>query len=656
MSKILSLILPCLKDKRIAAHLKENLLFVFEKNVTILEYYLDDLGNDKKILGDVFLLPLERGIFDLVGLVEDLSNVIIITRVPSKQKLTPILQIPDQTDVLVVNDTDEATVQLTKSLYELGFAHINLVPYLRGQTSYEHVQKFNYAITPDEKELVPYHIQNVIDIGNRMIDTYTILRIINKLGVSDPLVKLNLVKYSEYLAEPTSSVKEHFNSSFIQTEMLKSYSDFAEEAISMCDISHRIIYANRSFSDIFSNYTPGSSLSDLIEHDFFMNFRDASSYVDIIKINGITYQFTKSPICMAQQQLGYTLLFRNESSIRDMEKNLKKSLQKNGLFAKHHFHDIVHNSPVMKECLSLAKKAAKSDYNILIQGESGTGKELLAQAIHNFSDRAESPFVAINCAAMTESLLESELFGYEAGAFTGAKKGGKIGLFEQADGGTLFLDEISETPLSFQRMLLRVLQEKQFMKVGGTTVKNTDVRMIAASNKNLQEECKKGTFRRDLYYRIGVLPITLPPLRERGDDILLLLKQFLPNRFVQITESQKRALLRHSWPGNVRELENCACYFKTIGEFPVLNSPDENRSKAPCDNRKTILSIIEKNTSVRHGIGRNSLKSELTADGCKITDTELSQILRQLESGGLIRIGKGRIGAMITKSGKDYLL
>jgi len=209
------------------------------------------------------------------------------------------------------------------------------------------------------------------------------------------------------------------------------------------------------------------------------------------------------------------------------------------------------------------KKFALSDDNIIILGETGTGKEVLAQSIHNYTLRAKKPFVAVNCSALSETLLESELFGYDEGAFTGAKRGGKQGLFEMAHTGTIFLDEISELSLSLQTKLLRVIQEMQVIHVGGTHVINLDIRIIAATNKDLWSLVRSGKFREDLYYRLNVLELNLPPLRERPEDIYPLFIHFISksnpniqNQLEQISQKLSSVLCSYSWPGNIRELEN----------------------------------------------------------------------------------------------------
>ncbi|WP_334307544.1 sigma-54 interaction domain-containing protein [Paraclostridium sp. AKS81] len=212
----------------------------------------------------------------------------------------------------------------------------------------------------------------------------------------------------------------------------------------------------------------------------------------------------------------------------------------------------------MKKSKDLGKKISKSDYTVLITGESGTGKELMAQSIHNESLRSKQPFIAINCAAMPENLLESELFGYEEGAFTGALKGGKKGLFEQAHNGTIFLDEIGDMPIYLQTKLLRVLQENQVMRVGGESVIDIDVRVIAATNKNLLEMIRQEKFRADLYYRINVLPINIPSLRERKEDISMMLNYFMKKKR-HISDEAKEILNKYPWPGNIRELKTQLC-------------------------------------------------------------------------------------------------
>lgn len=275
------------------------------------------------------------------------------------------------------------------------------------------------------------------------------------------------------------------------------------------------------------------------------------------------------------------------------------------------FDDIISASGAMKEIKEQAKRAAQGYSTILIEGESGTGKELFARAIHTESPFYKGPFVAINCSAIPDSLLESELFGYESGAFTGARAGGKPGKFELADGGTLFLDEIGELPLFLQAKLLRVLQDRVIEKLGGTSSRPINVRIIAATNRNLLKMVNNGEFRDDLYYRLSVIPITIPPLRERKEDIAILLEHNL-HKYARIMNKEIKGfapdvfelLTAYHWPGNVRELENTVEYAVSFTDGEWIrkeNLPPRIRERLPAaDGSRTSLQEksleLERNT------------------------------------------------------------
>jgi DNA-binding NtrC family response regulator len=253
----------------------------------------------------------------------------------------------------------------------------------------------------------------------------------------------------------------------------------------------------------------------------------------------------------------------------------------------YHFHTMVSRSPRMRKIFDLIQQVGPIGSTVLVGGETGTGKELVARAVHAADTRRRGPFVALNCAVLNESLLESELFGHEKGAFTGAERC-KIGRFELADGGTLLLDEAGDIPPSLQAKLLRVLQTGQFERVGGTETIQVEVRIIAASHKVLEEEVKKGRFRADLFYRLNVIRIDLPPLRERIEDIPLLATHFLQQqrseagtRVTEIASDAMQALLRHPWPGNVRELENAIRAGIALASGPVLHRDDLPETVAP---------------------------------------------------------------------------
>ena len=280
---------------------------------------------------------------------------------------------------------------------------------------------------------------------------------------------------------------------------------------------------------------------------------------ELVAIKDRTYTMN----CVPSGDTGAVITFSTVSKIQEMEGRIRSKLHKKGLTAKYTFENIIGTDKSIVHAKHMAQKYSRVDSNIFILGETGTGKELFAQSIHNESERRNEPFVAINCAALAEDLLESELFGYEEGAFTGAVKGGKIGLFELAHNGTIFLDEIGDISLKMQSRLLRVIQEREIMRIGHGRVIPINIRIIAASNKNLRSLVADGQFREDLYYRLNILQLTIPPLRERKKDIISLCNYFIkmnePNGISSnkmLTPAAQHRLIEYNWPGNIRELSN----------------------------------------------------------------------------------------------------
>jgi len=263
--------------------------------------------------------------------------------------------------------------------------------------------------------------------------------------------------------------------------------------------------------------------------------------------------------------------------------------------------EMVGNSPALKEVWRLIDRAGPTDKAILIQGESGTGKELVARALHRRSLRAEQPLVAINCAALSETLLESELFGHEKGAFTGAVAA-KPGFFEMADGGTMFIDEIGEMPGSLQAKLLRVLEDGSMRRVGSVKERRVDVRLLAATNRNMLDEVKAGRFREDLYYRINVMSLQLPPLRERVGDIPLLVRHFLGDQW-KIEPEVMQALERYTWPGNIRQLINVVERAKILADdYEVLMEDLPGEVTTPGNRETEIPSLAPIGPALTHDL------------------------------------------------------
>lgn len=344
----------------------------------------------------------------------------------------------------------------------------------------------------------------------------------------------------------------------LQSAQLMAIINNIEEGVIAVDGSQQVNFHNHVAERLCAAQNgelAGSVISDLLYH---------GRQEKIANVNG-SFLLTKSiPLDINGKRFGEVITFQETSSIQKQERKIRLSLYQKGLYAKKYFADMLGESPIMVSLIEKAKKYASHDSNLLIYGETGTGKEVLAQSVHNASRRRNGPFVSVNTASLPPNLLESELFGYADGAFTGAKKGGKPGLFELAHGGTIFLDEIGELTPDIQSRLLRVLQEKEIMRIGDDRIIPVDVRIISATNRDLFDLVQKGGFREDLYYRIYVLGLRLPPLRERAQDIPLLFDACIreiaqkEGRRIGLTEQALSALMQYSWPGNIRQLKNIA--------------------------------------------------------------------------------------------------
>ena len=303
-------------------------------------------------------------------------------------------------------------------------------------------------------------------------------------------------------------------------------------------------------------------------------------WAELERVDGRVLASKLTPILIRGEVAGALATYQDVTQVQRFEQSVRQKLYAKGLVAKTQLADFITLSQPGKALLDKARQFAVVDSNVLITGETGTGKEMIAQGLHNLSRRAKGPFVAFNCAAVPENLLESELFGYEEGAFTGARRGGKVGLIELAHGGTLFMDEIGEMPLPLQARILRVIQEKEVMRIGGERIIPVDLRLLSATNENLSQLIEQRKFRKDLYYRINVLRLHIPPLRDRPEDIPLLVKHILKRHQAMnpaVTEIGAKAMKRlcqQEWPGNVRELESTLERALLLAKGPVLQEAD----------------------------------------------------------------------------------
>jgi propionate catabolism operon transcriptional regulator len=390
-------------------------------------------------------------------------------------------------------------------------------------------------------------------------------------------------------------------------------SDHNESVFAILDIPRQAL-RGRKISDYIQHWDDGNFRSaDVHEKSFIIVSQGREVLEKIIKIENSSFEFQGAVIIL--QKLSDIQKVQFEHAKRELTANKQR-----GFLAKKHFQDIIGTSYCIKACIDDAKTFAKSDSNVFLYGETGVGKDVFAQSIHNASRRASQPFIVINCSALTESLLEAELFGYDEGAFTGSRKGGKKGLFEIAEGGTVFLDEVGEISPLLQVKLLRVLQEHEIMRVGGDRVIPVNIRVIAATNRDL-EHCSHEVFRRDLWYRLNVLSMNIPPLRERDEDQILLFDHFYKDKlepnvsFLPLPEAGKRLIRLYDWPGNIREMQNVCeryclflaqimkpresdlvrCMIRSIGETKIVEAMLAHHQYAPSHITRELIDDL-KNT------------------------------------------------------------
>ncbi len=353
-----------------------------------------------------------------------------------------------------------------------------------------------------------------------------------------------------------------------KAEQLKAMLNFTYDGVIALDRKGRITVFNKVAEELSgwrADEALGREVTEVIpkagcQHLLKTGRTELGAVLEIGKSKVVA---NRVPIVVDGRIEGVVTTFQKLDVLQKIESNVRRKLSDKGLSARYRFEDIIGRSAPVQSTISLAREYAAIDSTVLIYGQTGTGKEIFAHAIHNASRRSGEPFVAINCAALPESILESELFGYVEGAFTGARKGGKAGVFEMAHGGTLLLDEVGEMPSRLQSNFLRAIEQREIMRLGDSRIVPINVRLIASTHRNLREMVSRGQFREDLYYRLNVLSLPVPTLRERGDDVLLIADKFLREFYDMqgksygiFSEEAAQVLLDYGWPGNIRQLRN----------------------------------------------------------------------------------------------------
>ena len=414
-----------------------------------------------------------------------------------------------------------------------------------------------------------------------LVGGYDETKYAQSVGIARVILDSGVEEMREAMSEAMKIVRQ-IQVEAKKNEELKTLFDIINDALILFDAEGRIVQLNRRTGKMLGlqhDLVPGSPIEvPALNASVERVLRTGVDLpYDLQENNGHKYICSIRPVMTDQRVSGAVAKLQSVEYVQSMEHSTRARLSERGLTASYRFDRILGASPQIRDAIQMAKQYSAVDSTVLISGESGTGKELFAQSIHNYSRRADGPFVAINCATLPTSLLESELFGYSEGAFTGAKRGGKLGLFELAHNGTLFLDEIGEIDLPIQARLLRVIEEKRVMRLGDDKIIPVNVRIIAATNQNLLHMVREGRFRRDLFFRLNILTLYLPPVRERKGDLPMLLAHFLELNAERmdrarpsLSEEAMELLTSYDWPGNVREISNVAERLTVIGGGSVI--------------------------------------------------------------------------------------
>ncbi|WP_432663097.1 sigma 54-interacting transcriptional regulator [Wukongibacter baidiensis] len=591
---------------------------------------------------------------------------LIAYRVINHKNIERVISLPVGTEVLLVNDDINSALEAIEQLIELGLNHVKYYPVYPGCKQYP---KIETAITPGEAPIVPESVSNIIDIGTRILDIRTIHELISRLDIKETLRESLVTRYIKDIIEISRSIDESRRSARESQRLLETIFDSVEYGIVYVDSLGKIVRVNSKFESIFNKKKKdilGKSFFKIIDSiDIFSKERGSL----ITEIEGREVLIDTDQVNL-EDDLGYLVTIEYTEKISKLDHEIRRNHEQRIKRKLYTFEDYLTVNKEVKDMLRRAEKFAKNDATIIIQGENGTGKEILAQAVHMSSFRRKNAFIPVNIAAVTPNLLESELFGYEEGAFTGARKGGKIGLFEIANGGTIFIDEIGDAPLDFQVKLLRVLQEKRIRRVGALEEIPVDVRVIAATNKNLINLIDEGKFREDLFFRLNILPLKTIPLRRRRDDIKHLLMYFINIYFGKgkiktldelLKVETKEFLLDYRWRGNVRELINLVEYMSFIYEnkeleisaLPYYMIEDEHdRARILLDsNELWVLEEIEKN----RGIGRSSLAQYAKKQDIGLGEGKIRGIIKKLKEKELIDYKEGKRGCAISEKGMKTL-
>ena len=668
----------------IAVMYHRDLEYIFQDTVRLVTLTVDD---DPKIQAEILgqtdvLLITNPEIADHVRhLVSESCQILFLQFTFSKESIRPLNELPANTSALLCFHYYRVSLLTSSILYESGIRNLLLDAYPAEIGKAELKRDYDLAIVDNNSSAIPDGISRVISLADRKISLFTLISISNILHIWSPEIQDRIQAYCEDGLIDVRAYLPILQRNFWDQTQIALLMDRAESGVITLDPEYRVLNSNRKLGDLL----PVRQNIQGLPLQSIPAFRDTSDTLvsktppeNLVVENGTRKKllFSREDVVLPWSQEMLHILF-----VDDIKENRGNYLCRNNHVAKYDFASIVGKSMAICNCIDRAQRIAHVDKPTLVIGESGTGKELFAQSIHNASPRSNRPFLALNCAAVPPSLLESELFGYVDGAFTGAKKGGRPGLFEQANGGTFFLDEIGELSMDLQAKLLRVLEEHEVMRVGGGEVISIDVRIISATNRNLRELVKAEKFRQDLYYRLNTLELSIPALRERKGDIPLLVKHFLEQEGlygVRVSPEAMEFFEQFKWEGNVRELRNCIEYMAhicdgtiTLEDLPayiIQEFQESEKTPAARDAEwsgpapRTILNEADHQLTTailtalsRKKTSRVTLLETLRKDDPELSDYRLRQMIDHLRQVGMIQVNQGRRGMELTDLGARFI-
>lgn len=650
-------------EKKAKLEYMENLKWFFSGLAEVEGISIKEGCSLDKVEADVVLISNQTILKDAKSYMPANSQVEYVDISFRRQDIQKLERVPPGTRALLVDYKEYMAISLAALLNEFGIQHIDFVPYAPGM-NIEDMGKLEIGITPGLPEFLPEGLKSVIDIGYRKIDIGTINNLAAKLQINDAGLNERMIEYADGLCLKSQGITGILKNLKAGQRQIEAVLESIDDGVMVAKAS-TLLHCNRFICKFLGRDTGSTDLCRTGMHPFCKSLMEAERGENrVLRLNdagiGKDLVVSKKVFWTHDKAESSIIIIKDAEKIQNMEIGIRRSLLGKGYAAKYSFEDIVFKSDLMSGVVERARKIALIDTTTLIVGDTGTGKELFAQALHSCSGRRNGPFVALNCAAISDNLLESELFGYEEGAFTGAKKSGKKGLFELAHGGTIFLDELGSVSQMMQVKLLRVLQEKEVMRIGGVTLVPVDVRVIAATNDKLERLVSEGIFRKDLYYRINNFTISLPPLKDRKEDIPIIIQALMREYKAEkrIDDELMSFLTEYEWGGNVRELKNCVEYLVFMGkteltlkDLPIYmkaNREFEEETSAEIFGElfgveKEIANKILKVVAFR-SIGRRGLQRIMAEHGYEVSEYRLRWIIKYLKDKNLIRIGKGREG------------